>query len=177
VARELSGQVEIVPGVVGPQRILDDRFSIPATPRSIRVKVDIRFDPELHRYICYEFTARGMVTTEALRQTRIGDWVNQALLGKTAHDADQPIRVDDNPDSREPWGLTVPDDVTGTGPTDRALRWVAHIYRYSFAVSYNATKGVQELLKLPRSTAGRWIAAAREAGYLGPSEGTGRAGG
>lgn len=38
-------------------------------------------------------------------------------------------------------------------------------------------QAVQESLQLPRSTAGRWIAAAREAGYLGPSEGMGKAGG
>ena len=37
-------------------------------------------------------------------------------------------------------------------------------------------KGIEEMLKLPRSTAGRWIAAAREAGYLGHSEGMGKAG-
>jgi transposase len=37
---------------------------------------------------------------------------------------------------------------------------------------------VREITRqLPRSTAGRWIAAAREAGYLGPSEGMGKAGG
>ena len=52
-----------------------------------------------------------------------------------------------------------------------------HFYRYGYAVSYNPTKDVEEMLKLPRSTAGRWIAAAREAGYLGPSDGMGKAGG
>jgi hypothetical protein len=85
--------------------------------------------------------------------------------------------VIDNPDGREPWGLTPPDDVAEHGPTDRALRWVAHLYRYGYAVSYNPTKAVEETLKLPRSTAGRWIAAARTAGYLAPSEGMGKAGG
>jgi hypothetical protein len=33
------------------------------------------------------------------------------------------------------------------------------------------TKSVEEGLTLPRSTVGRWIAKARQAGYLGPSEG------
>jgi DNA-binding transcriptional ArsR family regulator len=37
---------------------------------------------------------------------------------------------------------------------------------------------VREITRqLPRSTASRWIAAAREAGYLAPSEGIGKAGG
>jgi hypothetical protein len=182
VTRELSGEVEIVPGVVGPARILDDRSVIPSATGNIRVDVDIRFDRELRRYICREFTARGLagrpVTTEVLRHARIGDWINMALMRTTILDVEQqPIRVVDNPDSREPWGLTPPDDVAEHGPTDRALRWVAHIYHYGYAVSYNATKAVMEQLRLPRSTAGRWIAAAREAGYLGPSEGAGRAGG
>jgi hypothetical protein len=87
------------------------------------------------------------------------------------------IRDLENPDGREPWGKTAPDDVAEQGPTDRALRCTADFYCYGYAVSYNPTKGVEEMLILPRSTAGRWIAAAREAGYLGPSEGMGKAGG
>jgi len=74
-------------------------------------------------------------------------------------------------------GKTALNGVAEDGPTDRALRWTAHFYWYGYAVSCNPTKAVQEFLQLPRSTAGRWIAAAREAGYLGPSEGMGKAGG
>jgi hypothetical protein len=80
-----------------------------------------------------------------------------------------------NPDGREPWGKTALDSAAEHGPTDRALRWTAR-YRYGDAVSY-PTKAVQESLQLPRSTAGRWIAAARKAGYVGPAEGMGKAGG
>ena len=77
-----------------------------------------------------------------------------------------------------PWGKIAPDGVADHGPTDRALRWTAHFDRYGYTVSYNPTKTVQESLQLPRSAAaGRWIAAAREAGYLGPPEGMGKAGG
>jgi hypothetical protein len=181
--RELSAErVEIVPGVMGVQWIRDDRGVIPSASGNIRVEVDVRFDQELRRYICREFTARGPVgrpvTTEVLRQARIGDWINMALMRATVLDAEQqPIEVVDNPDGREPWGLTPPDDIAAGGPTDRALQWTAHAYHYGYAVSYNATKAVMESLKLPRSTAGRWIAAAREAGYLGASAGMGKAGG
>ena len=86
------------------------------------------------------------------------------------------IREHENPDGREPWGKIALDHVAEHGPTDLALRWTAHFYRYGYPVSYIPTKGVEEMLKLPRSTAGRWIAAAREAGYLGHSEGMGKAG-
>jgi hypothetical protein len=183
VTREVSAElIEIVPGVMGVQWIRDDRGAIPSPSGNIRVEVYIRFEPELHRYICRAFTARGPVgrpvTTEVLRQARTGDWINMALMKTTVLDAEQqPIREVANPDGREPWGLTPPDGITAGGPTDRALQWVAHVYRYGYAVSFNPTKAVQETLKLPRSTAGRWIAAAREAGYLGPSEGMGKAGG
>jgi hypothetical protein len=171
-----------VPGVFGPEEILDDRGLLPSAAGNIGISVRIRFDQELRRYICREFTAHGWagrpVTTEILRQARMGDWINMALMVTTTFDDEQrPIQVVDNPDSREPWGLTPPDDIADHGPTDRALRWTAHFYRYGFAVSYNPTKAVMESLKLPRSTAGRWIAAAREAGYLSPSEGMGKAGG
>jgi hypothetical protein len=88
VTRELSGEVEIVPGVVGPGRILDDRGVIPSPTGNVRVEVDIRFDTELRRYICREFTARGPVgrpvTTEVLRQARVGDWINMALMKLTS---------------------------------------------------------------------------------------------
>jgi hypothetical protein len=176
VPRELSGQVEIVPGVVGPE-VIRDRRTFPVRDHAFTGKVVFRFAPALGRYICDEFTARGVVTTEALRLVVIGDWLNADLLRTTPSDDAVPIQVVDNPDNREPWGLTVQEDVAAGGPTDRALRWIAHLYRYGYAVSYNPTKAVQELLTIPRSTAGRWIAAAREAGYLGPSEAIGKAGG
>ena len=73
-------------------------------------------------------------------------------------------------------GLKPPADVT-EAPTSRAMKWTAHLYRFGFAVGSNPTKTVQEGLGLPRSTVGRWIAKARQAGYLGRSEGVGKAGG
>lgn len=115
------------------------------------------------------------MTTEALRHLQIAEWMVLALLMDS--DEGPVIRDLENPDGREPWGKTAPDDVAEQGSTDRALRWTAHFYCYGYAVSHNPTKGVEEMLKLPRSTAGRWIAAAREAGYLGSSEGMGKAGG
>jgi hypothetical protein len=80
------------------------------------------------------------------------------------------IRDLPNPDGRQPWGRQVPSDVAKEGPTDRALRWVAHIYRYGLAIGYKPTKAVAEAVGLSRPTAGRWIAAAREKGFLGPAE-------
>jgi hypothetical protein len=55
-------------------------------------------------------------------------------------------------------------------------RAVAHLYRLGYADSLGATKSVEQSLKIPRSTAGRWIKLARDAGHLGPAGGPGKEG-
>lgn len=56
------------------------------------------------------------------------------------------------------------------GPTDDALRHMAHVYRVHMLIGEAPTKGVQEAFGLPRSTATRWLAKARERGFLGADE-------
>ena len=171
---QLTDQVQIVAGVTGPQQIIRDDV-VPTPDGSITTRSDIRFDPQRGRYVCQEFRAvpgTGLVTTDALRRVTIADWIRTALLVP-----DNELHELPNPDGKEPWGLTPPDDVTVYGPTDRALQWTAHFYRLGLAVEHNPTKLVEQALGLPRSTVGRWIAAARSAGHLGPSEGVGKAGG
>lgn len=63
------------------------------------------------------------------------------------------------------------------GPTDEALRWVAFAYRIALVLGEPPTRAVEKGLRLPRSTAGRWVSLARERGYLGEAEGPGKAGG
>ena len=135
--------------------------------------VDIRFDQDQRRYIVYEIRVRGDegIDSSGLRYMPIAEWITSYLLYEEGT-----IRELPNPDGREPWGLKPPADVA-EAPTSRALKWTAHLYRFGFAVGSNPTKTVQEELGLPRSTVGRWIAKARQAGYLGPSEGVGKAGG
>jgi hypothetical protein len=65
--------------------------------------------------------------------------------------------------------LDVPRDITGQGPTDEALEYVALAYRFAYALGEAPTKGVMDRLKLTRSTAAKWVMAARERGYLGPT--------
>jgi hypothetical protein len=172
---KVTGKVEIVPGVVGPARIIGDR-GIEGRQAS-RVRLDIRFDRELGRYVCHEVCVfrdlkdqphAGPVTTETLRDVDLAAWIAVSVLIRG--DEGPAIRELPNPDGREPWGLHAPEGVTEGGPTTRSLRWVAHLYRYAFAVSIGATKFVEEQLGLHRSTAGRWVSMARQAGYLGPAE-------
>lgn len=55
------------------------------------------------------------------------------------------------------------------GPTDEVLRNVAVVYQVHYACGVAPTKGVENSFKLARSTAGRWIAMARERGFLDPA--------
>jgi hypothetical protein len=199
VSRVVSGEVEIVPGVVGRERIVNE-WPLDTRAGTVNVRMEIRFDAELARYVCHELTVSrdpanphsGPVTTELLRQVPIEEEISaalraQALLAgyggeivemRSSAAVSQPAitRELDNPGQVEPWGVHVPDEATQGGPTNRVLRWVAHAYRLGHALSYGGTKAVEELLEVPRSTAGRWVKLAREAGYLGPAEGPGRPG-
>lgn len=58
-----------------------------------------------------------------------------------------------------------PEGFPGSGPTDEALRYIAGTYHVAHAVGMPPTKAV-EGLGLTYSTAARWVALARAAGYL-----------
>ncbi len=174
--RELTGEVEIVPGIVGPELITyNEPVFLGRTPEGAvnYSSIAIRFDHEWWRYVCSELRARE-ITTELLRHVKIADWVEMALLMPGLESP--ALRELPNPDGREPWGFIAPEGASKR-PNERAMAWVAHLYRYGLAVSYKPTKAVEEGLQLPRSTASRWVAIARDAGYLRPSEGPGKAGG
>ena len=63
------------------------------------------------------------------------------------------------------------------GPVPETLEWVALLYRAALAIGDPPTKSVREVFELSSSTAGAWVGAARKQGYLGESEGPGKAGG
>ena len=154
------------------------------TGGAVAVQLRIEYDDDERRYTCTEFIARrspllsggkGFVTSETLRQPPLSLWIQAAL--RAAIQIDGTIRELPNPDKVEPWGLTVPPGLTEEGPTDRVLQWVAHLYHYGLAISFTPAKVVEDQLELPHGTAARWIRLAREKGYLGPSEGPGKAAG
>jgi hypothetical protein len=115
------------------------------------------------------------VTSDALRDVPVARLVSHAgaaLHHVRGHLDSGGLRV----------GPAWPDDEEGAyvaehGLTDETLRIVARIYRVAYLVANPPTKSVESTLNVPRSTAGRWIAAARERGFLGPAQGPGRAGG
>jgi hypothetical protein len=71
VSSRFSGQVQIVPGVVGPELIIDPRPALLTPDGSVDIRLDIRFDPRQRRYVCHEVRAisspGAAVTSEVLR--------------------------------------------------------------------------------------------------------------
>lgn len=184
-----SGDVEIVPGVVGP-RVVTNELAMPQPGGNLfTLWFSASFDEGQRRYACDEVRLKrepgsGPITTEALRQFAIGDIVQGflriLLLVDRSSDEPQPevrhwIRDLPNPDGREPWGIKPPAGIAREGNTERALAWVAHMYRIGVAVGDSPTQWVQENLGLSRTTAIRRVMAAREKGFLGEAE-VGKAG-
>jgi hypothetical protein len=148
VSRVVSGEVEIVPGIVGPERIVNE-WPVDGRGGAVTARMDIRFDRGLSRYVCHELTVfrdpanphSAPVTTELLREIPIEGEIaaalqSEALLAgyggevvemRSRLTASRPAvtRELDNPGQVEPWGVHLPDEATEGGPTRRTLRWVA----------------------------------------------------
>ena len=114
------------------------------------------------------------VTTESIRLVQVAHLVQWA-----ARHVERVVSATGKGMVTDPAGVSDEDVeyVREHGLSDRTLQIVAHAYRMGLLMGNSPTKQVEEWLEQPRSTVGRWIAAAREQNYLGESEGPGRAGG
>ncbi len=172
-----AGHVEIAPGLRGWAAIV-----VTGTVGGYRVRLDVEGTEAAGgatgRFVCRVLTvddpATGLpVTTEGLRgipvATILADqargWVFAVGGGECA--------------STDPSQLTAQDyaAMRAAGPTPRTLAAVAAIYRLALVVDGKPTLTVEQIFGVPKPTAGRWVALARERGHLGPSEGPGKAGG
>jgi len=113
----------------------------------------------------------GSITTEALRQVPVSAALKLALAGATKPVLDQgdgTFAFPDDP-SGAVWGADhVARPVRGTPMSQEFLQLVAATYRA--AVASGSRSPVEDLrvqLGASRSTAGRWVVRAREAGLLG----------
>ena len=174
-----------MPGVEGPRWVTNDRIvTMSREGGAVGTQLRLEYDDEARRYLCTRFEVfrspdasegKGFVTSELLRSTPVHDFI--ALTLNVPDDNGHIFSELPNPDNVEPWGLALPEGLREEGPTDRALQWVAHLYRYAMAVALKPAQQVEILMGLTHSTAARWIRLARQKGYLGPSEGPGRAAG
>jgi hypothetical protein len=107
-----------------------------------------------------------------LRDVLIGDLVRAAgrLVESTLDPESGQYRTPDDLDSENTARLVA------SGPTEETLDVVAYCYRLAMALGDAPVKSIVETFRIPRSTAGRWVTAARARGYLGAAEGPGLAG-
>jgi hypothetical protein len=167
--------VTVLPGLVMPKKV-----TVPAAVNGYDVEVDVV--PEGGRLVAAEVRIRQQpggppVTGEVLRAVPIATLTKLAAAHVLEVEEDvQSGGVVTGYNSRS---LT-PDvvaNIRAAGPTDESLRWVAHLYRVALLMRERPTKAVETALGLPRATAGRWVALARDRGQLEPAEGAGKAGG
>lgn len=114
------------------------------------------------------------VTSEALRRIPVADLVSRAgyLVQADGVQLETPLGI-----SRQAWPSKEEGDyIARHGLDDTTSAIVARIYRVAYLIGKPPTKTVETVLDLPRSTAGRWVAEARRRGFLGASQGSGKAG-
>lgn len=150
-------------------------------PRSYRVHVDeeeplpyvvdmeIEYDDDEDRFVvtslkCSKKEGGEGVTTEGLRSIPVSKLVQRAV--------DHPEFLGELERHEGFVVLTpfTPHDITGRGPSDEALRYLAAAYKFSYAIWEPPTQGVMKRLNLPRATAGKWVMLARRRGFLGPTD-------
>jgi hypothetical protein len=159
----------------------------------VRVKAEGDYDVELEvvavpgdcdragRFVCRNLTVHqraggGPVTSEALRAVPVATLTKKAAPGNVLtepEDTSAEVKVYPHVELSEQGAA----QLRLEGPTDRALKFVANLYRLAVVLEEPPTQSVAEALGLPRSTAGRWVARARDGGFLGAAEGPGKAGG
>lgn len=114
------------------------------------------------------------ITSEALRSLPVATLVRYAA---------RTIRYTGDRNGTEPWtGSAWPSEeedehIKIHGLDDTTLRIVARLYRIAYLFGDPPTKKVETMFELSRATAGRWVSAARKAGYLSEARGPGKAGG
>lgn len=176
-----SWPVRIAPGIAVESPI---RLYVEEWEGDYDLELDVIAEPATDeragRFVCQRLTVRQRqggqpVTSEAIRRVPVATLIRGvgAQHWMTIEDeGEQGVsmsdrRLDDHSIER----------IKREGPTDEAMAWVAHAYRMALVLGDPPTRAVEAALELPRSTAGRWVAMAREKGFLGRTEGQGKAGG
>ena len=123
------------------------------------VELDAELDEDAGTYVvteirCSRLRDGGDVTGEMLRSVPVQRILRAGAL--QANKLFQPSRADIA-------------EVRAQGPTVENLRLAARIYRMAYFVRDNPTSAVSKALRLPYSTAARWVTRARRDGYLGPA--------
>lgn len=135
---------------------LEDGATIESSTEAGGYDVDAKAVAEGGRFVCERLEVSRIeggppVTTEGLRELPVADLLADACR---VHAFEAALAQ-----QAQAHAMRVMDDA--------ALDLVALAYRYGNAVGDAPTREVMRLCRLSRSKASRWIAAARERGYLG----------
>lgn len=112
------------------------------------------------------------VTGEALRRLTVAAFVRHSVQANV-HLAELSGHPWEPDSSRVAFGLLDPhhrDRMREAGPVTETLQWVARIYSLALATGDKPTRTVEVVFGVPRYTASRWVAAARDRGFLGPAQ-------
>lgn len=171
--------VEVAPGLALPQPMAVTAEDVRGF--DVDVEAIVQHGRLVAREVCIRQREGGPpVTNEAIRSVPVA-----ALLTTAATYVLEIERSGQLVTAADPYVLRTgpvwPSDelvkqVRELGPTAEVLRMVANLYRVALLTGQPPTVAVEKTLALPRWTAGRWIAAARDRGFLGPAEGPGKAG-
>jgi hypothetical protein len=160
----MGEKTTLAPGVKVPLRMEEAVATGKELPYDIKITVTF----EAGRFCCEELTCHRKpggppVTTERIREIPVALIVRRLAQENL-------IRVEETEPGiyhGTPFQWKGLRKAAEQGPTDETLKGVALLYRFAYACGLPPTKAVTDELKLPRSTASRWIALAREHGYLG----------
>lgn len=149
---------------------VNSEFAATATGSALPfdVTIEARYDGgefQVHRLTASSAPDGEFVTTEALRKVPVGRILQQALEKLVVEGEWRSGLVDWGPG-----GVRL--HTRPKGPDEDALLTVAVLYRFAHMVGVPPTAYVAETLRLPKSTAGRWVGLARKSGHLGPALGT-----
>ena len=159
---------------IGKGFAIPKRFELEYDGDDVPYKVEMVVTWDAGRLVCTSLTctpkANGEeVTGEGLRTLPVAGLIRAGVQGYL-------FRVEKVGRSTRLVPATLPSLESSEGPTAEALEWVALVYRLAHATKFNPTKAVTDALRLPRSTAARWVMTARTKGLLGPTT-EGKAGG
>jgi len=160
-----AGTVELAEGVRVPKRF--STIVRPERADTLPYNVELMVGVENGRFVVDSLTARRRdggppVTSDGLRDVPVASLLRQAAQQMLVGLED----VDDDSS-----GALV-DDVQGLlndAQSETRLRAIARSYRVAALLGDPPTQAVADAFGVARSTAGRWIAQAREMGVLGPA--------
>jgi hypothetical protein len=177
-ARKSEGQVTIAKGFKLWRKVVIELFDY----HGMDVTATVTWSDELGHLVVSRLDVRqpeggDPITGESIRQLALHQFVRRSVIVSVKSGLTPGATVETGQE-RAAFGLIPTEQVEqcrAAGPVTETLKWVALLYQAALATDDAPTKTVREVFGISQSTAGAWVATARKQGYLGESEGPGKA--